>query len=167
MVLTIGALAAELEAMPLVDNEAEAAENQAAAWDNFFQNATVNAIPVTPGATAPAKAAMKAALAGMSAPGAGPVLFEASLIAYWGSIATIAPVVWPAVVPPLASATPPPTLIPTAVTLALVPVFLANVVGELSKADSCSAIATALFPVAAVGGLGVVGVPPPPAYPIL
>lgn len=167
MALSESTLAAEFGAMPLTMDEDEAADNLSTAWDNFFQDAVCNAVPVTSGTTAGAKAAMKTALVGMSAPGAGPLLFETSLIAYWGVVATSAPAIWPAVAPPLASATPPPTLVPGAVTAVLIPVFVANVVGALSKADSCAAVAAALYPVAAVGGLGVVSAPPPPTYPIL
>lgn len=165
MALDQSVLASELAALVETLDELEAAENLSKAWDNYFQGATVAGIPVVPGTTEPARLLMKAALAGMSVPGAGPALYVASLAAYWGGISAAAAVIW-VKAPPLVSATPPPGL--ATLLAALLPVFVANVVGGLSKVDATLAIATVQHPAAGLGGIAVDSTTPTPlTFPIL
>ncbi|KKM82804.1 hypothetical protein LCGC14_1315790, partial [marine sediment metagenome] len=90
---------------------------------------------------------------------------QAGILAFWGVVAGAAASIWLTVPPPLA-ATPPPGLVGIAV--ALVPVFLSNVTGELSLADAATAVAAVLHP-ANLGGIAVILGPPagPGPQPIL
>jgi hypothetical protein len=157
-------LASELAALVETLDELVAAENLSTAWDNYFQGATVAGVPVVPGTTEPARLAMQAALAGMSAPGAGPALYVASLAAYWGGISLAAVAIWP-LAPPLASVTPPPGL--ATLLAALLPVFVANVAGSLSKVDATAAIAAVQHASAGLGGIAINTAGPPVTFPVL
>ena len=143
-------LASELEALVPVDNVAAAADNFAGAWEAYFYDALCGTFPVNPGTLSGATSAMVAAMT-PTMQTAGWAAIQAGIVAFWGVVSASAAVIWTAV-PPLVSATPPPGLSTIAATLQ--PVGAANQAAELSLADSCSAIASALHPLN-LGGTGL------------
>lgn len=157
MVMLPATLASEMESMEPTDQETEAIDRFAAAWETYFYDAAVGAIPANPGTLAAATTAMKGAMTGMSAQDAGDDAIQAGIIAFWGVVATAAPTIW-TTVPPCTGATPPPNLATTSATL--VGIFAANTSGELDLAAACNAIAGAIHPLN-LGG--ICAIPPPGA----
>ena len=149
MPLAAPTLGNELKNLPPVKTEAEAINNFATAWGNYFGNATVAAVPVTPGTLTPAINAMKGALVGLSATGAAAAKIQSGIVAFWGVVAASAPTIW-VTVPPVISATVPPLL--GTIAAALSAVFTSNQAGNLSLADAANAVASAIHPIQ-LGGI--------------
>jgi hypothetical protein len=161
MALVQATLATELEAMVHTDTEAAAISNFATAFDNYFQGASVLGTPVT-GSTAAAKAAMIGAMTGLSTTGAAAI--TAGITAYWGVITPAVATIW-VLVPPLVSATPPPTL--AAITAALTATFTANKDASLSLSASAAAVAANIH-TNQLGGIAIQStLPSPTPQPIL
>ena len=168
--LSLSTLTDELVAMPETDDELVAAVNLSTAWHNYFIGATVLGVPAIPAVLTPARLAMQSVLLadppkpGISTPGAGAVVFTAALAAYWGTVSGLAAATW-VLVPPLASVVPPPGL--AAIQGLLVPIFVTNTAGSLSKPDACALIAACLHVTVGLTGLAVNTAGPPVSFPIL
>ena len=142
-------LATELEAMVPTTVEADAAATLGAAYETFALDAT-SVVPILPAGPTAGKAAMIAALTGMSIPGAGIVLIPLSIVAFW---IAAAPVGWP---PPLI-AVPPPN---AGLAALLAATFPANMAADLSLADAAAVLAANMWSQAIIGGT----VAPPPLF---
>ena len=153
MAMSDSTLAAELKAVPLFDNEPDAAAAWANAFDVYFQDAEATAGgPVVPAGLSACKSAMEGALSGMSAPGAGAAALQAGILAYWGGI--VPATAWAT----CTGVTPPPGM--SALAATLTPVFLANTAPGVTKDQAMDAIAAAIHGVNIVGGIAVFPVPP-------
>jgi hypothetical protein len=167
MALVQSTLASGLEAMEPTDSEATAIQRFADAFDDYFAGASVLGIPAG-AARAPAKAAMIAAMTGLSSPNGAAGAIAAGISAYWTTVAPLALTVWPGTVGPIIPpAVPPPGL--GGIAGALSAVFSANTSGGLSLSASAAAVAGAIHPTQ-LGGMVNLGPPPPggtPGVPIL
>lgn len=160
MPLSQPTLAAELRNLKPAKLEPTAISNLSTAFTNYFAGATVGGVPAVVLTLAPAKAAMQAALVGMSVPGAAPGKIQAGITAFWGVIAATAAAVWPGTAPPTVSATPPPGL--AGIAAAIVAAGAANVaVKDIGAA--AQALAAAIHPTQ----LGGIAITPPGTLPIL
>jgi cytochrome bd-type quinol oxidase subunit 2 len=162
MPLTSVKLATELIALPLVQTEAEAIQNFATAFENYFYDSTVLAVPAVPGTLAAATIALKAAMVGMSQ--AGSAAIQAGITAFWGVVATSGVLIWPTVVPPIVSVAPPPGL--GGISAALDGVFPANVSAKADLVTAMTNIANALHPTQ-LGGIATLTSPPGGTGPVL
>ncbi len=142
-------------------DEATGINNFATAFENYFAQATCNAVAVTPGSLAACTAALKAAMVGVASAGAAKI--AAGISAFWGVVATNAPTIW-VTVPVLISATPPTLL--SGLQAAIDAAGAANIAGNKSLVDSADAMATAIHGKQS-GGLGNIVIPPGGTYPIL
>ncbi len=132
------------------ETEQDAIDAFVAAYTTFAGDASSTS-PITPAAVALGDAAMRAPLVGMSAPGAAPAAFTASIIAFWGAVAI--PSGWGANV----SALPPPHA-------GLAAKLAATFASQLTEEDvnvAAGNIAVGMFSEAIVGGTA--SYPPPPA----
>lgn len=153
MAMSADTLAMELKAMPLFDNELDAVSAWADAFDAYFQSAEAGAGgPVVPAGLAPCKAAMEAALTGMSGSGQGAAKIQAGIQAYWGAI--IAATAWAT----CTSVTPPSGL--SGLAAALQATFSGNAVPAVTKDQAYDSIATTIHGINAVGGVAVFPAPP-------
>jgi len=159
MPLVSSVLGPELANLAPVDNEPDAINNFAAAWEIYFKDASVLGIATTPGSLSSAISAMKGSLVGMSVNGAGAAKIAAGITSFWGVVAGAAASIW-VTAPPPTGATPPPGL--GGIAAALTAAFAANTAGDLSLADAANAVATAIHPTQ-LGGIALI--PPPPAGP--
>ncbi len=159
MTLLSSKLATELQAMVPVDNENDAINNFATAWENYFYDSSVAGITPLPGVLSASTNAMKAALVGMSTSGSTAV--QSGIIAFWNTIIASIATIW-VTVPVIISGTPPPSL--SGISSALDAVFASNTSSELSLEDSTLAIANALHPLQ-LGGIAILGPPPPGGTP--
>ena len=159
MALLPATLGSELANMTPTMDENVAINNFSAAFETYFNGASVLGIPVTAGSLAGATSALKAGLVGMSVLNAGPAKIQTAITSFWGVVATSAATIW-ATVPPPTGATPPPGL--TGIAAALTTTFSANISGELSLEDSANAVATAIHSTQ-LGGIALI--PPPPTGP--
>lgn len=155
-------LASELENMTPESDENIVIDRFTSAWETYFYDASVGGIPVNGSSLASATSAMKAAMVGMTQPDAGAPAIQSGIIAFWTTVASSAASIW-TTVPPCTGATPPPNLATISATLE--GVFASNVSSELSLADACNAIATALHALN-LGGICVIPSPGAPT-PIL
>jgi hypothetical protein len=155
MAMTSTKLGNELAALTPTNSEATAVSRLATAWNNYFLDSTVLGAAAVPAALVAAKAAMQAALVGLSTGGAAAI--QAGIIAYWGVVVTVAPTIWISV-PPVTAATVPPTL--SGIAAALTPVFASNTSGSKSLVDSMNAIAAVLHPNGGLGGIATLSGPP-------
>ncbi len=158
MVMISNTLASGLESMTPTTDESLAIDRFSSAWETYFYDAVVGAIPVNPGTLASATSAMKTAMIGMSAPNAGATAIQNGIIAFWGIVASSAASIW-TTVPPCTGATPPPTL--GTIAAALVGTFSANTSAKLGLSDACFAIAAAIHPLN-LGGICVIPTPGSP-----
>jgi hypothetical protein len=168
MALVQSTLASGLEALEPTDDEAIAVQRIADAFDDYFAGASVNGSPAVPAALAPCKAAMVAAMTGLSTTGGAAAAIQAGILAYWTTLLPLASAVWPATVGPVIPPAVPPAGL-AGIAAALAPVFTANTSGGLSLVASAAAVAAALHPLQ-LGGLVNLGPPPPggtPSVPIL
>jgi hypothetical protein len=161
MPLTPAALSAELQNMPLVDIDADAVNNMADAFTNYFYDASVAGITCTAGSLDAAKAAMVSAMLSGWAANAAAAL-QAGCLAFWGVVSPAAATIW-ITVPPVISSTPAPGV--AGLAAALAPVFAANVAAELDTVPACDAIAAAWHPTN-LGGIAIQQLPPAPPTPV-
>jgi len=155
MPMSSATLSTQLQTLAPTGDEVTAVTRLAQAWQTYFSDAAAGAVPFV--STVPAaKAAMAAALVGMSVTGA--VAIQAGVAAFWGALAASPTLYFPTAT----VVTPPPNL--ATIAAVLVPVFLANTVGSLSLQDACDAIAAVLH-VANIGGSATL--PGPVVTPIL
>jgi hypothetical protein len=160
MVLLQNTLASELEAMALVDTEAEGIDNFANAFETYFYDATVTGLSINPLSLTNSTNALKGAMTGISSGGADS-LIQAAITAFWTQMAIDFALIW-TTIPPLISITPPPTL--SAIGGTLTGVFESNKENDLSLQDAAATIAGAIHP-NQLGGLAVLGPPPPGGVP--
>lgn len=156
MAMLSATLKSELLSLGLYETEAAAISGWAEAFDNYFQDAESNGIPVTPSSTAVAKAAMAAAMTGLSTAGA--TALATAITAYWTSLAST-----PGAIFAGATAITPPALLANIQT-DLETVFAANISGSASKDAAMEAIANALH-VDNQGGTATF--PGPAVFPVL
>lgn len=145
MAMSQSTLATELENMVPTDNEPDAITALTDAYGVFAADAESNSIPITPAGVNLGKAAMSAALVGMSVSGAGITAIPAACIAFWVAVAGGLATSFPG-----ATAITPPPHAGIAAKLAIT--FPANTAGGKSLADSVDAIATDMHSEAIVGG---------------
>jgi len=162
MPLVQATLATNLESMEPVDNEADAIDNFATAFDDYFQGSSVIGTPVS-GTTAAAKTAMKGSMTGLLETD-GAAAITAGVIAYWGVIIPAVATLW-VLVPPLTVGTPPPTL--AAITAALTATFASNTSGKLSLAAAAATVAAAIHANQLGGTATQATLPSPTVQPIL
>jgi len=155
-------LSTELQNMVPVDNEPAGIDNFAAAWEEYFSESTVAGSTVTPGSLAGATAALKGAMTGVANVDSAKAIAD-GIEAFWGVVEVSAATIW-ITVPPLASATAPPSL--SEIEEAVAAAGTANITGELNLEDSADAIATAIHP-NNLGGLAKNTAVPPVDIPIL
>ena len=155
-------LAQELQKMVPVDNEPAGINNFAEAWEEYFSESTVAGATVVPGTLAAAPTALKTAMGGVANVDSAKAIAD-GIDAFWGVVETSAATIW-ITVPPLASATKPPTL--GAIEAAVAAAGTANIAAKLSLEDSADAIATAIHP-NNLGGLAKNTAVPPVDIPIL
>ena len=156
MAMSNATLKSELLSLGLYETEAAAISGWAMAFDNYFQDAESNGIPVTPGSTAAAKAAMAGAMTGLSTVGA--AALATAITAYWTSLATMSGAIFAG-----ATAITPPALLAN-IQADLEAVFTANISGSASKDAAMEAIADALH-IDNQGGTATF--PGPAVFPIL
>lgn len=156
MALVSSVLGTELANLTPTDTESVAIDTFAAAWEAYFDGATVAGVPVTVGSYAAALTALRGGLVGVSADGAGPAKIQAAITSFWASVATLAPTMW-AIAPPPTGATPPAGL--GGIAAALTTVFASNASGDLSLVDAANAVAAAIHPTQ-LGGICVLPAPP-------
>lgn len=150
--LAAAALASELDAnIVIVETEPEAITAWGDSIGTWFEGATANAVAALPAGIAPATAALKSGLVGLSATGSAALV--AGLTAFWAALASAPAAVFPAAT----LIVPPPTI--GAAQAALDAVFAANVAAELSQADALNAVATAIYSNAFVGGTATFPLP--------
>lgn len=158
MVMLSTSLASELENMTPTDQESEAIDRFASAWETYFYDSVVGAIPANPGTLAAATNAMKAAMVGLGTQDNGAAAIQAGITAFWGIVATSAAAIW-TTAPPCTGATPPPNL--ATISSSLASVFSSNTSAELGLSDACNAIAASLHS-SNLGGICVIPVPGAP-----
>ena len=158
MAMSQSTLAAELEAAWAVsyDNESDAITALSDAYGVFASKAESNSVPIGPAGVDLGKAAMAAALVGMSSPGAGLVSIPAAVIAFWAAAAI--PVSFSG-----ATAVVPPLNVGLAALLTVT--FAANAANEVSTEDAVDAIATDMYNEAIIGGTATF--PGPTVAPII
>lgn len=134
----------EMKAMTLYDTEIAVTMAWANAFANYFQGdgvaqgAESNLVYVAPAAIPAAKAAMVAALSGMSAPGVAAAKIAASVMAFWGSLAAAPATAWPT-----ATLITPPVLLANLATT-LQTNFDANTSGAVAKDPAMGVIAATI-----------------------
>jgi len=159
MVLTANKLASELEAMVPVDTEAEGIDNFATAFENYFYDAVVTAIPVNPLSLTNSTNALKGSMTGANVDAAAAI--QEGIIAFWEQVAVDFALIWTTA--PVLIAVDPPTGL-GGIAAALNPVFTSNKDLELDLAASVAQIAAALHPTQ-LGGIATLGPPPPAGTP--
>ena len=145
--MTASTLANALDDLGNVDNEAAVLNSWAASYTAYMMESLVNGIsPLNSSLFASCETAMKSAMVGISASGAGGAKIVAGVKAYWGAVALAFATIW-ILVPPLITFSVLPTGVLTpGAELAfqgnLEAVFLSNTSGSLSRVDAYAAIAS-------------------------
>jgi hypothetical protein len=158
MAMVKNTLATQLQNMSPAALEATAITNLVNAYGTYAAGAAAGAVPITPAGVNLGKAAMQAALVGMSASGAGVTKIPAAIVQFWvavagGLAASFAGAI--AIVPP-----------PNAGLAALLDAtFPANMTGNKTLVQATDAIATNMHAQAIVEG--TVTLPGPVVTPIL
>ncbi len=159
MPLNPSTLSNQLKNMTPTDQETIAISRFADAYISFMSEAQCGPIPIVPIALQSApKAAMIAAMTGMSTAGAASI--QAGITAFWGAMVPLAATLFPSAL----VITPPPTL--AGLSALLLPVFAANTTAKLDLDASCSAIATVIY-TGSLGGMATIPTPTPTPTPIL
>jgi hypothetical protein len=128
----------------------------AVAWKTYFTDAESNGVPILTPILDTAEAAMAGAMGALGTNAAAAI--TSGITSWWATLVASPPVVFTGCV----AIAPAPGI--AGIAAALVPVFLANTIGGLSKADALSAIAGVLHP-ANLGGTATF--PGPVVTPIL
>lgn len=164
MVMSSSKLATELDNnINSFDNETNAINGLATAWETYFYDSSVLGITATPATLTTATTAMKASLVGMSQTDQGATKIQAGIQSFWTTIVPLAPTIW-ITAPLILSITIPPNLGTIAANLTTI--FASNTSGELSKTDSLNAVATSLH-TTNLGAIATLTPPPPATAPIL
>jgi acetyl-CoA carboxylase beta subunit len=165
MALISAKLANGLANLVPVGTEAQGIANWVAAWDAYFSGASVNGVPANRVVYQPALQAMKGAMVGMNAPGAGAAKIQQGVATFWQTIAPLGTALWvlaPAVITPPLS--PPPGI--GGISSSLQSVFDSNTRNPNATLASCAqAVANVLHTAGGLGGIAIVQ-PPPIAPPI-
>jgi len=178
MVMLASTLATELKKLTPTSLESTVQDRWASAYTKYMaQSAVLGISPVNEAVLASAKAAMYAALAGISTPRGAALpaaqLIVASIKAFWATALAAATTIWvtaPPLVPapftlPVALLAPPAEL---AVAQALAVTFTANMTAGLSLSDACDAIVLVLHPAGAGATVTQATTPSPtPGIPVL
>lgn len=147
-------LATQINNIQLDLNETICANAWANGWIEYFSYSSVGIIPcIKTALEGIPKTLMLSALSGLSTAGASAL--QAAIIAFWGGISANSTLVFPTVT----SIVPPPGLF--GINAALLPIFVANTTGKLSKIDSANAISFVLHSLN-LGGTAVIASVPPP-----
>ena len=158
MAMVKNTLATQLQNLAPASAEATAITNLVNAYGTYASAAAAGAVPITPAGVNLGKAAMQAALVGMSASGAGITKIPAAVIQFWvgvaGGLATSFPGATAIVPPPNAG-----------LAALLAATFPANTSGNKTLAQAADAIATNMHAQAIIGG--TVTFPGPVVQPIL
>lgn len=158
MAMSASALASQLLNLVPAATEVAAIAVLADAYGTFASDAVAGAATITASGIALGKAAMQAALVGVSSPGAGSAVLTAAVQAFWAAVAGGLATSFPA-----ATAVVPP---PHAGLQALLDAtFAANTAAMANLADATQAVATDLYNQAIIGG--TVTFPGPVVSPIL
>jgi len=160
MVLLANKLATELEAMAPVATEVEGIDNFATAFENYFADSVVTAIPANPNSLTNSTSALKAAMPGANVDAAAAI--QAGIIAFWGQVAVDFVLIW-TTAPVLIAVVPPTGL--GGIAAALNPVFVSNKDAALGLPAAAAQIAVALHPIQ-LGGIATLGPPPPSGTPV-
>jgi hypothetical protein len=147
-------LGSELAKMEPTDQEMEAIQAFADAYEKYMEGSMAGPVGAIPGSFAGAKSSMIGAMSGLSGDSAGAGAISSGIAAFWGVVAGAAASIWP----PALAAVPPPGI--GAVAAALTPAFTANTAGDLSLSDAANTVATAIHGTHAGG---IANFPPPPA----
>ena len=162
MTLDVDTLATELQNCLPVDNEADAIDNFASAFETYFYDAACAGLSVASDSLDGPIGDMKTAMTGYSV--AAVASMVAGLNAFWSSVGDNVAVIW-AKVPPFASVTPPPGLATLAA--ALTATGAANVANKASLEDATAAIAANIH-AATLGATATDSTTPTPlTFPIL
>lgn len=163
MALVQATLASGLQAMTPTDTESVAIDAFADAFESYFAGASVLGIPA--GSLAAPKAAMKAAMVGLSAPNGAAAAIAAGVLAFWTTLAPLATTIWAGTIGPIIPpAVPPPGL--GGIAAAVQAVFTANRAGGASLAAAAASVAAALHPTQ-LGATVNLGPPPPGGTPLV
>jgi hypothetical protein len=160
MALLQNTLATELQRLVPVNTAAQGISNFAIAWENYFRMATVAGIPVTEGSLTTALDALESSMAGLISNVA--LAIQSGIQSFWAGVASSCALIWPTT-PLLILVTPPPLL--GMIATSLTPVFANNINSDLSLENSTAAIAAVLHPLQ-LGGIAVIGPPPPSGTPV-
>ena len=164
MPLTPSTLANQLQNMTPTTSELEAITRFTDAYIAFMSESVVTLVPPIPivpiGLQGAPKTACIAAKTGLSIDGA--TAIQSGLIAFWGAMMPLAATLYPTAT----LLVPPAAFLPGATILSplLTTVFAANVQGQLSLADCCTAIASVIY-TASLGGTATVPLLVPPFTP--
>lgn len=145
MAMSPSVLATQLLNLVPAATEAEAVVTIANAYSVFATDAQAGAVPITPAGVALGKAAMQAALVGMSVPGAGAIVLTSAVQAFWGAVAAGLATSFAAAI----SIVPPPH---TGLQALLVSTFATNTSTEATQAAATNAVAVDFYSEAIVGG---------------
>jgi hypothetical protein len=151
MAMLQATLASQLQNMTPTDQEATAITNLVNAYGTFASTAAAGAAVIPAANVNSGKAAMQAALTGMSQSGQAATKIGAAVQAFW--VAAIVPP-WP----PAVSGVAPPN---AGLAGLLATTFTNNTDGDLTLAQAANAVATDMYNQAIIGGL--MNIPPPPA----
>ncbi len=160
MVLLANKLATELEGMVAVATEVEGIDNFATAFENYFADSVVTAIPVNPNSLTSSTSALKAAMPGANVDAAAAI--QAGIVAFWGQVVIDFALIW-TTAPVLIAVVPPTGL--GGITAALNPVFVSNKDAALELPAAVAQIAAVLHPIQ-LGGIATLGPPPPGGTPV-
>jgi hypothetical protein len=138
-------LAAQLLALEPAAAEADAVSALADAYATFAADAQAGTAAITAAGVALGKAAMLAALVGMSAPGAGSAVLTAAVQAFWGAVAGGLATSFPAAT----AIVPPPH---SGLQALLDATFTSNTATAASGPDATAAVAADLYGQAITGG---------------
>lgn len=158
MAMLQSTLSTQLQNMAPAAAEATAITNLVNAYGTYASAAAAGAVPITPAGVNLGKAAMQAALVGMSAPGAGITKIPLAVVQFWVAVAGGLATSFAGAL----AITPPPN---AGLAALLAATFPANVSGNKTLAQAADAIATNMHTQAIIGG--TVTLPGPVVTPIL
>ena len=160
MALLENKLATELVAMVPVITEVEGIDNFATAFENYFYDSVVTAIPVNSLSLVNSTNALKGAMTGASVDAAAAI--QAGIIAFWAQVVIDFALIW-TTAPVLVLVVPPTGL--SGIATALLSVFTSNKDLVLELEAAVAQIAAVLHPTQ-LGGIATLGPPPPAGTPV-
>ncbi len=160
MTMAAATLANELLNLDPVDTEAAAITTLADAYAVFAAQAQAGPQTITATGVNLGKAAMSAALIGVSSPGAGAAVLTTAIQAFWAAVAGGLATSFAGAI----AITPPPH---SSLTAQLSSTFSTNTSTTADKPTATSAIASDMYSEAVIGGTVTYPGGPPPVFPIL